>query len=93
MSITIVPQEPVSIRPVGVVISYFKKVSRNYDYNQESIIHMREDLSEALIGLEFFSHIHVIYYQHRKKDWLHLVGAGQEEKTASLTIQIGRAHV
>ncbi len=80
-----VPKEPVSIRPVGVVVSDFKKVSRNYDYNQESMIYMREDLTDALIGLEYFSHIHVIYYQHRKKDWLALVGTGQEE-TASLTI-------
>ncbi len=82
---TIVPQEPVSICPVGLVISNFKKVSKNYDYNQESIIHMREDLADALIGLEYFSHIHVIYHQHRKKDWLELVGSGQEE-TSSLII-------
>lgn len=80
-----VPKDPVSIRPVGVVVSDFKKVSRNYDYNQESMIYMREDLTDALIGLEYFSHIHVIYYQHRKIDWLALVGTGQA-KTASLTI-------
>lgn len=70
---------------MGVVISDFKKVSKNYDYNQESIIQMREDLTEALIGLEFFSHIHVIYHQHRKKDWLKLIGVEGEE-AASLTI-------
>ncbi len=80
-----VPKEPVSIRPVGVVVSDFKKVSRNYDYNQESMIYMREDLTDALIGLEYFSHIHVIYHQHRKIDWLALVGTGQA-KAASLTI-------
>lgn len=81
-----VPKEPVSIQPVGVVVSDFKKVSREYDYNSESMIYMREDLADALIGIEYFSHIHVIYYQHRKKDWLELVGTEQEEGQASLTI-------
>ena len=73
-----VPQEPVSIRPVGVVVSDFKKVSREYDYSSESMIYMREDLTDALIGVEYFSHIHVIYYQHRRKDWFELTGMGRE---------------
>ncbi len=77
--------EPISIQPVGVVVSDFKKVSRQYDYNRESMIFMRENLTDALIGLEYFSHIHIIYYQHRKKDWLDLVGDVQEE-SPSLTI-------
>ncbi|NLI11380.1 MAG: hypothetical protein GX425_01850 [Peptococcaceae bacterium] len=82
---TIVPEDPVSIRPVGVVVSDFKKVSRDYDYNKESMIYVREDLASALIGLEYFSHLHVIYYQHRKQDWLELVGSAPEG-ASSLTI-------
>lgn len=74
-----VPQEPVSIRPVGIVVSDFKECSRTFDYNRESMIYMREDLTGALIGLEYFSHIHVIYYQHRREDWLKLIEWEQEE--------------
>jgi tRNA-Thr(GGU) m(6)t(6)A37 methyltransferase TsaA len=73
ISMAIVPEEPVCIRPAGVVVSNFKKVSRTYDYNSESMIFMREDLTEALNGVECFSHIHVIYHQHRRQDWLELM--------------------
>ncbi len=73
-----IPQEPVSIKPVGVVVSDFKQVSRQFDYNQESMIYIREDLIDALIGIELFSHIHVVYYQHRRQDWLEMVGNNQE---------------
>lgn len=75
-----VPKTPVSIVPVGVVVSDFKECSRTYDYNSESMIYMREDLTDALIGLESFSHIHVIYYQHRRKDWLRLVEGEKDEQ-------------
>ncbi|MDD3879085.1 MAG: tRNA (N6-threonylcarbamoyladenosine(37)-N6)-methyltransferase TrmO [Syntrophomonas sp.] len=78
-------KEPVSIQPIGVVVSDFKEVSRQYDYKRESMIYMREDLMDALIGIEYFSHIHVIYYQHRKQDWLEMTGTGQEGK-APLTL-------
>lgn len=40
---------------------------------------MREDLTDALIGIEYFSHIHVIYYQHRREDWLKLIEWEQAE--------------
>lgn len=74
-----VPKEAVSIRPVGVVVSEFKDCSRTYDYNRESMIYMREDLTDALIGVECFSHIHVIYHQHRREDWLKLIEWEQDE--------------
>lgn len=79
-----VPQEPVSIRPVGVVVSDFKKVSKVYDYNSESKIYMREDLTDALIGVEYFSHLHVIYYQHRRQDWLKLIEWEHDEPPVTL---------
>ncbi|OQA08185.1 MAG: putative tRNA (adenine(37)-N6)-methyltransferase [Firmicutes bacterium ADurb.Bin373] len=75
----VVPKEPVTIQPVGVVVSDFKECSRTYDYNNESMIYMRENLTDALIGVEYFSHIHVIYYQHRREDWFKLIEWEQEE--------------
>jgi len=62
-------QEPVTIRPIGVVISDFKDFTQPTSYTAESVISIREDLAEALIGLEHFSHIHVMYYQHLRKEW------------------------
>ncbi|MFZ3132234.1 MAG: hypothetical protein WA125_14355, partial [Desulfosporosinus sp.] len=79
MIMDVVPQEPVLIKPIGVVVSDFKKVSKTYDHNQESMLYMREDLTAALIGREYFSHLHVIYSQHRRGDWLNLIeGEGEE---------------
>ncbi|MCG9969321.1 tRNA (N6-threonylcarbamoyladenosine(37)-N6)-methyltransferase TrmO [Pelotomaculum terephthalicicum JT] len=80
----VVPKEPVSIKPIGVVVSDFKKVSRTYDYNSESMIYMREELTDALIGIEYFSHIHVIYHQHRRRDWLDLIEWEQDELPLTL---------
>ena len=80
----IVPKEPICIRPVGVVVSGFKECSRTFDYNRESMVYMREDLTDALIGIEYFSHIHVIYYQHRKEDWFRLIEWEQDEPPITL---------
>ena len=59
ISVTVIPMpdKPVAIRPV-VVVSDFNVPSFNYDYTRESMIYMREDLTEALTGLELFSHMH-----------------------------------
>lgn len=80
-----VPKEPIGIRPVGVVVSNFEECSRSYDYSSESMIYMREDLTEALVGLELFSHLHVIYYQHRWKDWLRLIHWEHDELPLTLS--------
>jgi tRNA-Thr(GGU) m(6)t(6)A37 methyltransferase TsaA len=80
----VVPQEPVSIKPVGVVVSDFKKVSRTFDYNRESMLYIREDLTDALIGVEYFSHLHVIYHHHRREDWFKLIGWKEEEPPITL---------
>ncbi|MGE5458880.1 MAG: hypothetical protein ACM3NJ_00360, partial [Methanobacterium sp.] len=79
-----VPQELIPIRPVGVVVSDFKECSRKYDYTRESMIYMRDDLLEALCGLEYFSHLHVIYYQHRREDWLKLIQWEKDELPLTL---------
>jgi len=62
-------QQPVTIRPIGVVVSPLKEFHQIPTYQEESVIAIREDLTEGLLGLEHFSHIHVLYYQHRQEGW------------------------
>lgn len=73
--------QPVSIRPVGVVISNLKDFDQIPSYSEESCISFREDLTEALLGIEHFSHLHVIYRQHRREEWKRraLIPEGQEQ--------------
>lgn len=65
---------PVTITPIGVVESKFKDFSQPTHYDAESVIAIREELADGLIGIEHFSHIHVLYYQHRKKEWQKAMG-------------------
>jgi formylmethanofuran dehydrogenase subunit E len=62
-------QEPVTIRPIGVVISELKDFDQHPTYREDCILSIREDLTEGLLGLEHFSHLHVIYRQHRREEW------------------------
>ena len=62
-------QQPVTIRPIGVVVSELKNFDQLPTYREESYLAIREDLTEGLIGLEHFSHLHVIYRQHRREEW------------------------
>ncbi len=62
-------QQPVTIRPIGVVVSDLKNFDQIPTYCEESYLSIREDLTEGLIGLEHFSHLHVIYHQHRRAEW------------------------
>lgn len=80
-----VPKIAIPIFPVGVVVSDFKECSRTYDYSSESMVYMREDLTDALIGLESYSHLHVIYYQNRREDWLKLIKWKQDELPTVIT--------
>jgi tRNA-Thr(GGU) m(6)t(6)A37 methyltransferase TsaA len=75
-----VPQESVSIRPIGVVVSDFKDFSQKTDYEAVSMISIREDLEPGLTGLEHFSHIYVFYHQHRRKEWQKSVGWSESEE-------------
>lgn len=61
---------PVTIKPIGQVSSQFKSFSQIPNYREESTIIIREDLKEGLAGLEHFSHLHVIYHQAWRADWL-----------------------
>jgi tRNA-Thr(GGU) m(6)t(6)A37 methyltransferase TsaA len=62
-------QQPVTIRPIGVVVSDLKNFDQIPTYREESYLSIREDLAEGLIGLEHFSHLHVIYHQHLRAEW------------------------
>ncbi len=86
-----VPKDPICIRPVGVVVSDFKECSRTYDYNRESMIYMREDLTDTLVGVEDFSHIHVIYYQHRREEWLKIIDGEEDEQKFSQGVYTTRS--
>ena len=67
-------QKPVCIRPIGVVISDFRDFTQKTDYEAESVVQIREDLADGLLRLEHFSHIWVLYHQHRRKEWQRFVG-------------------
>ncbi len=62
-------EQSVTIRPIGVVSSELKDFDQIPTYREQSYISIREDLTEALLGLEHFSHLHVIYWQHRRDEW------------------------
>lgn len=69
-----VPQELVSIRPIGVVVTDFNDFSQKTNYEDIKEIYIREDLELGLTGLEHFSHLYVYYHQHRRKEWQQAVG-------------------
>ena len=73
-------QNPVTIKPIGVVVSDFNEFSQKTDYESESVISIREDLADGLLGLEHFSHIYVMYYQHRRKDWQKATGLSKTDE-------------
>ena len=86
MTVIPVPDKPVAIRPVGVVVSDFDEASFTYDYTRESMIYMREDLTEALTGLELFSHLHVIYHHHRRQELRELTGFSDDNPPVTISI-------
>ena len=63
------PVEPITLTPIGMVESSFSKVSDRMDYSAESRVVLLPELLPALAGIEHFSHLWVIYYQHRSAEW------------------------
>ena len=76
--------QPISIRPVGVVLSPLKEFSQIPNYTEESVILMRGDLLPALAGLEHFSHLHVLYQQHRRDEWKKRAGMAEDDETLTM---------
>jgi tRNA (adenine37-N6)-methyltransferase len=62
-------REAVSINPIGVVESAFKDFSQQAPYDSDSVVVLREELAQELNGIEHFSHLHVLYRQHRRGEW------------------------
>jgi len=75
-----VPDFSVSIRPIGVVVSEFRDFTQRTDYESESMIWIRENLPEGLTGLEYFSHIYVLYHQHRRQEWQRFQGWSETDE-------------
>jgi tRNA (adenine37-N6)-methyltransferase len=78
MNATSLPDPPaladVTIRPIGVVESPFRTVSDRCDYATEARVRLWPELEAGLTGIEYFSHICVIYHQHRSQAWLQTRG-------------------
>lgn len=66
--------EPVTIRPIGRVISDFRDFDGNPDYEGIQGIEIHDDLAPGLEGIEHFSRLHVIYHQHRRAEWMTWAG-------------------
>lgn len=62
---------PVRLTPVGEIGSPYRTVEDRCDYRSESRLILRPELTPALAGIEYFSHLWVIYRQHRVGEWLH----------------------
>lgn len=69
--------EPITITPIGVVVSDFKEFSQRTTNQMESVLVIQEELTKALLGIEHFSHIHVLYQEHRRTEWQEWVKWGK----------------
>jgi tRNA-Thr(GGU) m(6)t(6)A37 methyltransferase TsaA len=79
-------QQSVTIRPIGVVVSELKNFDQIPNYREESCLSIREDLTEGLQGLEHFSHLHVIYSQHRRNEWKKLAHIPDGEEILTMPL-------
>lgn len=79
-------QQPVTIRPVGYVESPLKTFEDRPTYKEESWVVMRKDLEDGLLGLEHFTHIYVLYHQHRREEWK--IRANIPPNTEALTMPL-----
>jgi len=74
------PTDPLAsftLAPIGVVDSPYQNFVDGCDYRSESRIVLRPELEPGLVGLEYFSHLWVIYRQHRSAEWLRARGWGE----------------
>ncbi|MBK8479159.1 MAG: tRNA (N6-threonylcarbamoyladenosine(37)-N6)-methyltransferase TrmO [Opitutaceae bacterium] len=70
------PLEAFTLAPIGVVDSPYQTFVDGCDYQSESRIVLRPELEAGLVGIEYFSHLWVIYRQHRSAEWLRARGWG-----------------
>src|SRR5262245_58265528 len=74
----VVPQEPVSMRPVGVVRNRLKEPRPHGWQDVRSDIILRDDLLPAIDALEGFSHLIIVFQLH-----------GVPESARRLTVAVG----
>lgn len=67
----------VTIPSVGTIESPWKSVDDLCDYRGESRIVLDPEWLHALTGVEYFSHLWVIYHQNRASEWLRAKGLGE----------------
>lgn len=70
------PLEAFTLAPIGVVDSPYQTFVDGCDHHSESRIVLRPELAAGLVGIECFSHLWVIYRQHRSAEWLRARGWG-----------------
>lgn len=63
MSLPAVPREPVLLRPIGVVRNGERQRYEGWEHIRSDLI-FRDDLLDALDGIEGFSHVLVVFYLH-----------------------------
>jgi tRNA-Thr(GGU) m(6)t(6)A37 methyltransferase TsaA len=67
---------PFTLTPIGEVDSPLHTLADGCDYRTESRIVLCPELRAGLVGVEYFSHLMVIYRQHRSIEWLNARGWG-----------------
>jgi tRNA-Thr(GGU) m(6)t(6)A37 methyltransferase TsaA len=70
------PFAPFTLTPIGEVDSPFQTLADDCDYRSESRIVLLPGLRDGLVGIEYFSHLWVVYRQHRSAEWLRARGWG-----------------
>jgi len=68
---------PFTLTPIGEVDSPLHTLADGCDYRSESRIMLFPELRAGLVGVEYFSHLCVIYRQHRSAEWLQARGWGE----------------
>jgi tRNA-Thr(GGU) m(6)t(6)A37 methyltransferase TsaA len=64
----------IRLRPIGVVASPFRTVDSRCDYATEARVRLHPEFTAGLTGIEYFSHLWVIYHQHCADAWLRARG-------------------
>lgn len=63
-------RESFPIGAIGTVESPFRAVSDRCDYTTPAQVRLWPELADGLLGIEYFSHLWVVYYQHCAKEWM-----------------------
>ncbi len=64
----IIPNEPVTLKPIGMVRNGVREPRRQEWANVSSDIILRKELTDALNGIEGYSHVIVLFHLHRVSD-------------------------